>query len=79
MFPHEEYLSKALNESSSIHQLITDLVALWLNKMNREGNDEDFQRAMKFEKELDTFLEEYYVANRHITHPVVPRKGHNAS
>jgi len=72
MFPHEEYLAKALNESSSIHQLITDLVSLWVNRVNAGGTDEDFVRAMHFEKSLNNFLMDWYTRRGHPKTPVVP-------
>lgn len=60
MFPHEEYLLKALDHSTSIHQLITDLVSLHTQRVNQKGTDEEFIKALHFEKALDNFLKDHY-------------------
>lgn len=57
MFPHEEHLKKALDESSSITQLINDLVMLHLDKANRQS-PAAFKRAVDIQRIMDKALEE---------------------
>ncbi len=54
MFPHEEYLCKALDETNnSITLLLHDLAALYTNRMAAKGDDAVFKRAMRLEKLID--------------------------
>ena len=59
MFPHEEYLTRAL-EHCMITQLVQDLAGLYveLTAANTQNTDEDFRTALQVCKILNKAAEE---------------------
>ncbi len=57
MFPHEEFLKKALQETT-ISQLVLDLGPLYIAIANTYGDDEDFDKALKVERILTKAAQE---------------------
>jgi hypothetical protein len=52
MFPHEEFLKKALEECQ-ITKLVQDLGALYVSTVNAHGDEDDFLLALSVNRILD--------------------------
>lgn len=74
MFPHEEFLKKALEECS-ITKLVQDLGSLYVNMINKNCTNEEFQTALQVEKILvkASFEIADLGVKPHIPHPMDER------
>lgn len=74
MFPHEEFLQKALEECM-ITTLVHDLGGIYTKLVNRHGTNDDFAMAMKVEQILNKAADEIAALGPkpYIPHPLDKR------